>query len=250
MPDRSEGRPIVAVHGFGGSARSYDDVARALGPDAGRLVPVELRGHGARRGHRPVTLEAVLGDLRADLAAAGDGPVVLAGYSMGGRVALQLALAEPERIGALVLIAATAGLEDPAERAERRRVDERRAAELEAHGAAAFAESWVRLPLWQGDPPAATARQRAELAAGDAAGLAAALRGLGPGAVPAVWDRLAALRAPLTVVVGARDARYRALGRRLLAAAAQPAGEVVVAGAGHGLLRESPGAVAAALRAL
>ncbi len=176
--------------------------------------------------------------------------MALAGYSMGGRVALQLALARPERVSALLLVSSTAGIEDPAHRAQRRATDDARARELERDGPGAFAARWVELPLWDGDPAVVREQQRRELEAGDVAGLAAALRGLSPGAVPAVWHRLPTLRPPLTVLVGGRDARYRALGRRLVAEAPDPAREIVVAGAGHGLLREAPAAVAAALRAL
>lgn len=246
--------PIVALHGFGGSGRSWDAVRAELarqGGDPARLITPDLRGHGTAADRRPVDVAHVLDDLAAVVAdAAADGPVVLAGYSLGGRMAAQLALRDPGPLAALVLISSTFGLDDEAERAARRAADERLARQLEQEGTERFADRWVRLPLWDGDPPAARAAQRAELAAGDAAGLAAALRGLGPGAVPAVGDRLATLAVPLRVVVGARDGRYRAIGARLLDLAPQPAGEVVVADAGHGLLREAPSSVAAALLSL
>lgn len=242
---------IVGLHGFGGSGRSWDAVRVELarqGGDPGRLVTPDLRGHGGAAARRPVDVEHVLDDVAAVVRdAATDGPVVLAGYSLGGRIAAQLAVRDSTSLAALVLISSTFGLDDPDERAARRASDERLARDLEAIGTERFADRWVELPLWDGDPPAARAAQRAELAAGDVAGLAAALRGLGPGAVPAVGDRLTTLAVPLRVVVGGRDRRYRAVGARLLALAPQPAGEVVVADAGHGLLREAPAAVATAL---
>ncbi len=245
---------IVGLHGFGGSGRSWDGVREQIGRQGGdpeRLITPDLRGHGAAADRRPVDLDHVLEDVAAVVRdAGGDGPVVLAGYSLGGRVAAQLALRGPVPVAELVLISSTFGLDDPEERAARRDADERLARELEADGVERFADRWVELPLWDGDPPAARAAQRAELAAGDAEGLAAALRGLGPGAVPAVGDRLATLAVPLRVLVGARDRRYRAIGTRLLDLAPQPAGEVVVADAGHGLLREAAATVAATLLAL
>lgn len=242
---------VLALHGFGGSGASWDAVAAEAGESL-RIVAPDLRGHGAAANRRPVDLDGTLDDLVAELeeAAAGSasGRATVAGYSLGGRVGLHLALARPELVERVVLISSTSGIEDEGERAARRDADEAQAARLERDGLEAFADRWAELPLWDGDPPAARAAQRDALAAGDAAGLAAALRGLGAGAVPAVGPRLQALAAPLTVVVGSRDRRYRAIGARVLGLAAQPAGEVVVADAGHGLLREAPAAVAAALR--
>ncbi|MDP9346093.1 MAG: alpha/beta fold hydrolase, partial [Actinomycetota bacterium] len=69
------------------------------------------------------------------------------------------------------------------------------------------------------------------------------LRGVGTGAMAPLWERLGELPMPTTVVVGAEDAKFVAVGERL--AAALPDAElVVVPRAGHGLPREAPQAVA------
>jgi 2-succinyl-6-hydroxy-2,4-cyclohexadiene-1-carboxylate synthase len=61
-----------------------------------------------------------------------------------------------------------------------------------------------------------------------------------------VWDRLYGLRMPVTLIVGARDAKFRAVAARM--ADAIPGAEVVVvAGSGHAVHLEAPAAVAAAL---
>ena len=66
-----------------------------------------------------MTLAATLADLRAVLDAREGEGVVLAGYSMGGRIALHLALAEQDRLSGVVLVSSTSGIEDPAERERR-----------------------------------------------------------------------------------------------------------------------------------
>jgi 2-succinyl-6-hydroxy-2,4-cyclohexadiene-1-carboxylate synthase len=69
---------------------------------------------------------------------------------------------------------------------------------------------------------------------------------MGTGAMEPLWERLGALTMPAAVLAGAQDPKFVALGERL--AAALPNAElVVVEGAGHGLPREAPGAVVAAL---
>jgi 2-succinyl-6-hydroxy-2,4-cyclohexadiene-1-carboxylate synthase len=229
---------IVLLHGFTQTGASWRPTASALGAGYTPIAP-DLRGHGAAAGRRPVDLESTVGDV---LAAAPE-RFVLAGYSMGGRIALHVALANPERVTRLALIGATAGLEDPAEREARRRADEEWAELLEREGIDAFADRWAAQPVIAGQPASSDAIRRAQ----SPAGLAAALRGLGTGVLPAVWDRLGELAMPVTVIAGERDAKFRALGERM-AAAMPRARLVVIPCAGHAAHLEAPQAVAAALR--
>jgi 2-succinyl-6-hydroxy-2,4-cyclohexadiene-1-carboxylate synthase len=244
--------PLVLLHGFAGTGALWDPVRAALaagsagpGPRSGREVHTpDLRGHGARSAVRPVSFAGCVADVLADAPPR----FVLGGYSLGGRIALHVALAAPERVSALVLVASTAGLPDPGERQARRRADTALALRLQRDGLEAFAVEWTTQPLFAADPPHARVAQRADIARCTAEGLAAALRGLGTGEMPSLWGRLPELRMPVQVVVGERDAKFRAIGERLLAALPE-ATMTVVPGAGHGLPREAPGAVAGALNA-
>ena len=67
---------------------------------------------------------------------------------MGGRVALHVALAYPEVVGRLVLMSATPGIEDPAERQARRTSDEALARRLESEGVEKFVRWWLGQPLF------------------------------------------------------------------------------------------------------
>ncbi len=233
---------VVLLHGFAGTRRGWDLVAERLDPARYRPLALDLRGHGAARDARPISFDAVTADV---LGAAPPG-CTLVGYSLGGRVALHVALAAPDRVGRLVLVATTAGIEDEAERAARRTADAELAAFAEGATIEAFADRWVPQPLFADDPPQAQAVARRDVLRNDPRALAAALRGLGAGTMAPLWDRLGELRLPATVVAGARDAKFAALGRRL--ADALPQAELrVVPGAGHGLPREAPDAVAAAI---
>jgi 2-succinyl-6-hydroxy-2,4-cyclohexadiene-1-carboxylate synthase len=234
---------VVLLHGFAGTRHAWDLVADRLDPERYRPLALDLRGHGDARDERPITFPGCA----ADVAAHAPERFVLCGYSLGGRIALHVALAHSERVSRLVLVASTAGIEDPAMRAERRAADERLAADTEAGTIEEFAERWSRQPLFAGTPPAAAAFWRADMLRNDPAALAAVLRGIGAGVMEPLWDRLGELGAmPVTIIAGERDGRYAALGRRL--AGALPAARMlVVPGAGHGLPREAPQAVAAAI---
>ena len=101
-------------------------------------------------------------------------------------------------------------------------------------------------PLFAGTPPQAAASWREDILDNDPVALAAVLRGVGTGTMEPLWDRLGELTMPATVLAGERDAKFMALGERL--AGALPRGElVIVEGAGHGIPREDPAAVAAAI---
>ena len=76
-----------------------------------------------------------------------------------------------------------------------------------------------------GQPPAVAAAVHADRLRNTPAGLARALRGLGTGALPSLWDRLAELAMPVTLVVGERDQKFSAIADEM---AAGSGAEVVV----------------------
>jgi 2-succinyl-6-hydroxy-2,4-cyclohexadiene-1-carboxylate synthase len=214
-------------------------VAAALSERYRPLAP-DIRGHGRASDARPVSLAAVIDDVGA----LASGPFDLAGYSMGGRLALHAAFALGDQVQRLILIGASPGLADVHERAERRAADEALADEVEAMTIEEFAECWAQTPVLAGQPPAVLAAVTAERLRNTPAGLAAALRGLGTGALPSLWDRLGALAVEVDLVVGERDAKFRATAE-LMAAALPQARIHTVAGAGHAVHLEDPHAVAA-----
>ncbi|HMJ01707.1 MAG TPA: 2-succinyl-6-hydroxy-2,4-cyclohexadiene-1-carboxylate synthase [Conexibacter sp.] len=234
---------IVLLHGFTQTGRSWQPTIAALGERYRALAP-DLRGHGAAAAARPVDFASVRGDV---LTLAPE-RFVLCGYSMGGRIALSIALAAPSRIARLVLVGASPGLSDAAERRARRAADEALAAGIEREGIEAFASHWSSLPLFEGQPRAVVAAAHRTRLAQDPAGLAAALRGLGTGVMEPLWERLPALTMPVALVVGERDMKYRTIAEQM-AAALPDATLHVVPGAGHAVQLEAPKAVAELLAA-
>ena len=182
--------------------------------------------------HRTVPPDVASGAAR--LGATG-GRATYIGYSMGGRLCLQLALDDPDVVERLVLVSTTAGIEDPAEQAARRAADDELAASIERDGVDRFLERWVAQPLLASpaDPDLADRRRNT------AAGLAAALRRAGTGTQEPSWDRLGTLTMPVLLVAGSRDRKFVALAERM-AAAIPGAMLVVVVDAGHTVHRDQP----------
>ena len=241
---------VVLLHGFTHTGASWDPVAAALAERYRELAPnlapriraPDIRGHGSASDRVPVTLEAVLGDLEALSPA----QFALAGYSMGGRLALHAALAFGARVQRLVLIAASPGIADVAEREARRTADEALAEEIEAVPVEAFAHRWAQTPVLAGQPPDVAAAVHVDRLRNQPGGLARALRGLGTGALTSLWGRLGEIETPVAIVVGERDQKFRAIAGEM--ASGLPTAEVIVVpGAGHAVHLEVPGAVAQAI---
>jgi 2-succinyl-6-hydroxy-2,4-cyclohexadiene-1-carboxylate synthase len=224
------GRRVVFVHGFTQTRRSWDGVRSEL-DDRFATVAVDAPGHG---GSSDVRL-----DLPGTAAAVGDvgGLATYVGYSMGGRMVLHLAVSRPDLVERLVLVSATAGIDDDRERVDRRASDERLAASIERGGVAAFLDQWLALPLFHTLPASAAAR--ADRERNSAVGLASSLRLAGTGTQQPLWDRLPALTMPVLVVAGELDSKFVNAAERL--AQLLPHASLHVApGSGHTVHLEQP----------
>jgi len=236
------GESVVLLHGFGGTRRAWDGVAARLRKESYLPLALDLPGHGESADcERPITFAASVDHVLAH----GPDRFVLCGYSLGGRIALHVALAAPERVARLVLVSTTAGIEDRGERALRRASDRRLADELESAPLEAFIERWRAQPLFEGDPVEVAALADEDQRRNQPDALAAALRGVGTGEMKPLWDRLTELTMPVTVLVGARDRKFRALGLRMVDLLGD-ASLMVVPG-GHRLVLENPVAVVDAI---
>jgi 2-succinyl-6-hydroxy-2,4-cyclohexadiene-1-carboxylate synthase len=216
---------LVLVPGFTQTTASWDDVVAGLHPSievCPATVPV--------RGSFEATADAIVEE-------AGD--AVYCGYSMGGRLCLRLALDHPDAVRSLVLVSATAGIEDAGSRRARVESDEELAEYAEAHGVSEFLLRWMAQPMFRHVPSgAAGLAERRELTPGY---VAHCLRVLGTGAMAPMWSRLDELKMPVTVVTGGDDDKFTEIGARL------PGEHIVVAGCGHAVPLEAPNALAAVL---
>ena len=235
--------PVVALHGFTQTGRSWEAVERALGE---AILAPDLPGHGSASHERPIDLDAA-----AALIADRTTPFLRGraawwiGYSLGGRVLLHIALTRPELVRGLVLVSTTAGIDDAAERASRLAADGALAKEILRDGTEQFLDRWTAQPLFA--TLTLSDDDRAERLRNTAGGLAASLRSCGTGTQKPLWDRLGELTMPTVVITGELDTKFGAIGRRLTDALPDAVHEDL-ARAGHACHLEQPAAFAVALR--
>ena len=232
---------IIFAHGFTQTARSWSTFDRLVRERLQGLetLAIDLPGHG----DAPPPPDVDLWESANRLVTAG-GAATYVGYSMGGRVTLHAALAHPGQTRALVLIGATAGIDDAHERTARRIADEQLADHIEAVGLEQFIDEWLANPLFAGLTDGTAMRD--DRLRNTAAGLAASLRATGTGTQEPLWDRLGEITCPVLVLAGEHDTKFRALGERMAGLLTTSTFEVIV-GAGHTVHLEQPEATAAAI---
>jgi 2-succinyl-6-hydroxy-2,4-cyclohexadiene-1-carboxylate synthase len=234
---RGSGAPLVVLHGFTQTGRLFGRFGEHLA-ESHTLVAVDLPGHGgsdAERAGLPATAALVAESVRACI---GEAPCDVLGYSLGARVALHVATGTDLAVRRIVLLGATAGIEDRAERERRRLSDVATADALEASGDVGhFLEQWLSGPLfshltWEG-------AEIAERRRNSASGLASSLRLCGTGTQEPLWDRLGSLRSPVLAVAGSDDARFAIHALRI--ARLTPHGVAsLVPGGGHAVHLSQP----------
>ncbi|MFT7473113.1 MAG: 2-succinyl-6-hydroxy-2,4-cyclohexadiene-1-carboxylate synthase [Verrucomicrobiales bacterium] len=235
---QGDGNLVVVLHGFSGDGSAMLPLADASTNGRPALI-LDLIGHGASDAPsfvEPYAMSSVVDQVLSLIGPHEPGSVHLIGYSMGGRIALSMAARAPWYFASVTTISASAGIDDPIDRAERHDADHVRADHIERIGVPLFIDEWLELPLFASyvaslddQSLSATIEQRCR---NSATGLANSLRGTGAGAMPPLWQQLSSLRSPLLAIAGERDERYVALAERMAQLA--PFGQVsVVANAGH-----------------
>ncbi len=233
--------PVLLLHGFMGSAGEWSEIASALSGEYRCLIP-DLPGHGGSTGlpyPESYTMEGAARAITALLDAEEIDRCAVAGYSMGGRLALYLALRHPQRVERLLLESASPGLATEDERAARLASDEKLARRLETGDLREFVEDWYLQPLFATLARDETLLRRTIEARvqNDPRELARSLRAMGTGSQPSLWEELPDLRVPTLPVVGEEDAKFVALARQKRRASANVR-IIMVPGSGHSVHAE------------
>jgi 2-succinyl-6-hydroxy-2,4-cyclohexadiene-1-carboxylate synthase len=244
VEDHGNGPPLVLLHGFTGSWASWSTLSRDLASDH-RVIAIDLIGHGASSAPAELSryaFELALQDVAEVTDQLGVARASWLGYSMGGRLALGMAVDHPERVSSLILESATAGIQHETERLQRAEADQELASRIEEVGIEMFVHEWERLPIWDSQRalPDEVSRVQRDIRLGNRpVGLANSLRAMGQGAQPSYWERLSEIEVPVLLMAGALDRKYVGIagqmGVRIVDVTLS-----VVPGAGHAVHLEGP----------
>lgn len=256
------GRLVVLANGLGGSLRAWAPVLDRFGPGH-RVVTYDYRGLYSS-GPPPAPDAVAISDHSADLLGvlrwAGDEPALVIAWSMGVQVAVEAALAEPDRVAGLVLVAGAPG--DPLAgvlHSPLSRVVVPPLTRLVELGAAPFGAG-VRLLAASRRGPGLLRRlgvvapscdlDTFHVMAGEFARLDWRLymRTIRAMAVHDAWSRLGELTVPTLVVGGTRDLFLPQATLRAMAAGIPDAELLVIDGATHYLPLEFPGVLDSRIR--
>jgi 2-succinyl-6-hydroxy-2,4-cyclohexadiene-1-carboxylate synthase len=253
LTDRLIGHPrqplIVFLHGFLGRGDDFCHLAEGIVDRYSSLL-IDLPGHGGSllTDDNAYTMAGAAALIIDRMTARQFAPVGIYGYSMGGRLALYLALHYPHHIDRAMIAAASPGCRTQTERLQRQQADRAladRLSQMSASDFGDFLQHWYAQPLFQSlqrHPNFATIyNQRLQ---NNPKFLAKSLLGMGTGFQPPLWELLRQPQCPLHFLAGSLDHKFSQLQREMLAiASGSSATGSVIQQTGHNLHWENPEAV-------
>jgi 2-succinyl-6-hydroxy-2,4-cyclohexadiene-1-carboxylate synthase len=224
---------LTVLHGFTETDESWAEI---LPPKISQARYELLPGHGGRPCPKNYTVPSVAAEIAERMPSGSD----VLGYSMGGRIALQLALDHQAKVRRIIIVSSSAGLSQPDERQKRQKRDAHYAEVLMEDGIGPFVSWWESNPVLRPAQPYSlelTHHLRCRRLSQDPVGLANALQYLGAGVMPDLWPRLGELKIPVLLIVGEKDSRYLSLMKSMSEKIAK-AKLCVIANSGHAVHRE------------
>jgi 2-succinyl-6-hydroxy-2,4-cyclohexadiene-1-carboxylate synthase len=230
-----------------GSGQDWAEVIELLS-NTYYCLTIDLPGHGKSAlftDDRSYTISEASRGIVGAMNKAGISPAPIVGYSMGGRIALDLAIHHGPVCSQLIVESATAGIVNENDRAQRLAEDEKRAMELEQGEFEDFLRTWYRQPIFASlvddkEKLEDVLRRRRN---NKPAELAKAFRGMSVGAQAPLWESLPRLNIPVLLVAGEQDGKYKDIVEKMAMSLPNATVEIVPE-AGHNVHVERPSAVA------
>ncbi|NDC83088.1 alpha/beta fold hydrolase [bacterium] len=230
------GTPLLLLHGFLGEAADWAQIASLL-PEFYCIAP-DLPGHGLSPITDDMTCESTISEIIRYLESRMTTPIGIVGYSMGGRLGIQLAVQHPMMVRSLSLESASLGIDNPVERRARIRFERQLLDRLQTMDPIHFLREWYSMPMF-GD--LSRHPRFLELLARRASyspqSLARALTMFSAVDQNPIWDSISHIQL-CAYITGEKDTKYVGIARRLNAI--YPSRVAILPGLGHNCHFEDP----------
>jgi 2-succinyl-6-hydroxy-2,4-cyclohexadiene-1-carboxylate synthase len=235
---------VFLLHGFTGSLEDWHEIYPNL-DERFNYVGIDLIGHG--KSDSPIDInkyeaDSLVCQMQDILNHLSINKVILLGYSMGGRVALNFAISHPQKTKGLILESTSAGIKNEKEREERIKSDEDLATFIENKGTEKFAELWMNQDIFNTQRRFSEEKLqkiRNRIAGNSKIGLANTLRGFSTGKMPYLAEKLKLIQSPIILFSGELDTRYCKLNSELVKIFPN-AKHTIIKNAGHNTHLEEP----------
>jgi 2-succinyl-6-hydroxy-2,4-cyclohexadiene-1-carboxylate synthase len=204
--------PAVFLHGFMGSADDWQDVINSI-TDNYYCLAFDLPGHGLTKVKSidEYKIQTCAQQLVEWLELNIKNKFDLCGYSMGGRLALYMAVNYSDRIKKVIIESASPGLKTKEERQNRIQIDNLRAKRILMESLDQFLDDWYELPLFdninkESDDYKSMIERRLK---NNPILLAKSLLHMGTGNQPSLWDQFDKIKSQLLLIVGEKDDKFK-----------------------------------------
>lgn len=210
---------LLMLHGFMGDQRIFNPLISGLNT-VFNPITIDLLGFGETdKPKRPQRYkdQYQTDDLLQLISKLNVPSLFLYGYSMGGRLALQLAVKNADRFEGIILESTNCGISDPTERKKRQQKDAKRARSIR-NNFEIFLSRWKTLRLFKSPLPVDEKRiqQYQQIQSEQCpSALAASLIGFGTGSMMPVCDQLDHISQPALLIAGSADKKYQRINQDL-----------------------------------
>lgn len=217
--DNSKNVPILALHGFTGSGLDFECFTYPTSSLLSWYAP-DLMGHGQTpisKDPNDYLIDAHISYLDS-LTELIQKPLILLGYSMGGRLALKYALERPHIIKHLILVSSTPGILDHHERLKRQYADDDLALKILNEGIPNFIQFWQEQDLIKSQKNITSSIYQPMLNRklnNNPLGLANSLRKMSTGIMEPLWHRLSEIKFPVTLLTGENDLKFTQIAQQM-----------------------------------
>lgn len=211
---------VLFLHGFTGCAEDWFPVFEQL-PDKYNYIALDIVGHGKSDAPGNVDnykLESIIAQIKFVKDHLTPNKVFLLGYSMGGRIALSYAAANPDDVKGLILESATAGIKNDEERQKRYEEDLKLAEFIETHTLEEFIEMWHDQELFNTQRRFSNDKLKKikkKKSSASKIGFANSLKGFSTGIMPPVHDKLKKIPLKVLLITGDLDSKFTGINARL-----------------------------------